>query len=229
MGNPFRRPGTPLCVAHYYASKLIELGRDFKSIQTALVTPAAAQKVMKTRSSRSPCKLLHLKRGRTARNRAGNARKLTRPAPRIHACIGADCVRASARRLEVCWSCVSPVTGSSTSYSTTSSLRGSRISCASNASAIGCANMARRPTGASCSSAHWVGQDNVGGSAAVNFSSVFHHSPEGLITGTWANGSKLRLIFDETAKRRGVYLFDEFDAVGGHARPQMTWPRCVGC
>ncbi len=28
--------------------------------------------------------------------------------------------------------------------------------------------------------------------------------------------SKLRLIFDETSKRRGVYLFDEFDAVGGH-------------
>lgn len=28
--------------------------------------------------------------------------------------------------------------------------------------------------------------------------------------------SKLRLVFDETAKRRGVYLFDEFDAVGGH-------------
>lgn len=28
--------------------------------------------------------------------------------------------------------------------------------------------------------------------------------------------SKLRLIFDETGKRRGVYLFDEFDAVGGH-------------
>lgn len=27
---------------------------------------------------------------------------------------------------------------------------------------------------------------------------------------------KLRLIFDETAKRRAVYLFDEFDAVGGH-------------
>jgi SpoVK/Ycf46/Vps4 family AAA+-type ATPase len=27
--------------------------------------------------------------------------------------------------------------------------------------------------------------------------------------------AKLRLIFDETAKRRGVYLFDEFDAVGG--------------
>jgi SpoVK/Ycf46/Vps4 family AAA+-type ATPase len=27
--------------------------------------------------------------------------------------------------------------------------------------------------------------------------------------------SKLRLIFDETGKRRGVYLFDEFDAVGG--------------
>jgi len=27
--------------------------------------------------------------------------------------------------------------------------------------------------------------------------------------------AKLRLIFDETEKRRGVYLFDEFDAVGG--------------
>ena len=28
--------------------------------------------------------------------------------------------------------------------------------------------------------------------------------------------AKLRLAFDETAKHRGVYLFDEFDAVGGH-------------
>ena len=28
--------------------------------------------------------------------------------------------------------------------------------------------------------------------------------------------AKLRLVFDEIAKRRGVYLFDEFDAVGGH-------------
>ena len=28
--------------------------------------------------------------------------------------------------------------------------------------------------------------------------------------------AKLRLVFDETATRRGVYLFDEFDAVGGH-------------
>lgn len=28
--------------------------------------------------------------------------------------------------------------------------------------------------------------------------------------------AKLRLVFDETAKRRGVYLFDEFDAVGGN-------------
>lgn len=27
--------------------------------------------------------------------------------------------------------------------------------------------------------------------------------------------AKLRLIFDETSRRRGVYLFDEFDAVGG--------------
>lgn len=27
--------------------------------------------------------------------------------------------------------------------------------------------------------------------------------------------AKLRLVFDETAKQRGVYLFDEFDAVGG--------------
>ena len=28
--------------------------------------------------------------------------------------------------------------------------------------------------------------------------------------------AKLRLVFDETAKRRGVYLFDEFDSVGSH-------------
>lgn len=28
--------------------------------------------------------------------------------------------------------------------------------------------------------------------------------------------AKLRLVFDETRRRRGVYLFDEFDAVGGH-------------
>ena len=28
--------------------------------------------------------------------------------------------------------------------------------------------------------------------------------------------AKLRLVFDETARRRGVYLFDEFDAVGSH-------------
>ena len=30
--------------------------------------------------------------------------------------------------------------------------------------------------------------------------------------------SKLRLVFDETLKRRGVYLFDEFDAIGGHRK-----------
>jgi SpoVK/Ycf46/Vps4 family AAA+-type ATPase len=29
-------------------------------------------------------------------------------------------------------------------------------------------------------------------------------------------GAKLRLIFDETQRRRAVYLFDEFDAVGGN-------------
>lgn len=29
---------------------------------------------------------------------------------------------------------------------------------------------------------------------------------------------KLRLVFDETLKRRGVYLFDEFDAIGGHRK-----------
>jgi SpoVK/Ycf46/Vps4 family AAA+-type ATPase len=40
---------------------------------------------------------------------------------------------------------------------------------------------------------------------------------EGLITRYMGEtAAKLRLIFDETAKHRGVYLFDEFDAVGGH-------------
>jgi SpoVK/Ycf46/Vps4 family AAA+-type ATPase len=39
---------------------------------------------------------------------------------------------------------------------------------------------------------------------------------EGLITRYMGEtATKLRLVFDETAKRRGVYLFDEFDAVGG--------------
>jgi SpoVK/Ycf46/Vps4 family AAA+-type ATPase len=39
---------------------------------------------------------------------------------------------------------------------------------------------------------------------------------EGLITRYMGEtAAKLRLIFDETAKRRGAYLFDEFDAVGG--------------
>ncbi len=39
---------------------------------------------------------------------------------------------------------------------------------------------------------------------------------EGLITRYMGEtAAKLRLIFDETAKRRGVYVFDEFDAVGG--------------
>jgi SpoVK/Ycf46/Vps4 family AAA+-type ATPase len=39
---------------------------------------------------------------------------------------------------------------------------------------------------------------------------------EGLITRYMGEtAAKLRMIFDETAKRRGVYLFDEFDAVGG--------------
>jgi SpoVK/Ycf46/Vps4 family AAA+-type ATPase len=40
---------------------------------------------------------------------------------------------------------------------------------------------------------------------------------EGLITRYMGEtATKLRLIFDETRKHRGVYLFDEFDAVGGH-------------
>jgi len=39
---------------------------------------------------------------------------------------------------------------------------------------------------------------------------------EGLITRFMGEtAAKLRLIFDETTKRRSVYLFDEFDAVGG--------------
>lgn len=39
---------------------------------------------------------------------------------------------------------------------------------------------------------------------------------EGIITRYMGEtATKLRLIFDETAKRRGVFLFDEFDAVGG--------------
>jgi len=39
---------------------------------------------------------------------------------------------------------------------------------------------------------------------------------EGMITRYMGEtAAKLRLIFDETGKRRGVYLFDEFDAVGG--------------
>ena len=39
---------------------------------------------------------------------------------------------------------------------------------------------------------------------------------EGLITRFMGDtASKLRVIFDETKRRRGVYLFDEFDAVGG--------------
>jgi SpoVK/Ycf46/Vps4 family AAA+-type ATPase len=39
---------------------------------------------------------------------------------------------------------------------------------------------------------------------------------EGMITRYMGEtAAKLRLIFDETAKRRAVYLFDEFDAVGG--------------
>lgn len=39
---------------------------------------------------------------------------------------------------------------------------------------------------------------------------------EGLITRYMGEtATKLRAIFDETAKRRGVYFFDEFDAVGG--------------
>ena len=39
---------------------------------------------------------------------------------------------------------------------------------------------------------------------------------EGLITRYMGKtAAKLRLVFDESTSRRGVYLFDEFDAVGG--------------
>src|SRR5260370_26031014 len=45
---------------------------------------------------------------------------------------------------------------------------------------------------------------------------VFASRLEGMITSYMGEtAGNLRLIFDETAKRRGVYLFDEFDAVGG--------------
>jgi len=40
---------------------------------------------------------------------------------------------------------------------------------------------------------------------------------EGLITRYLGEtATKLRMVFDETLQRRGLYLFDEFDAVGGH-------------
>ncbi|WP_024517459.1 ATP-binding protein [Bradyrhizobium sp. Tv2a-2] len=46
--------------------------------------------------------------------------------------------------------------------------------------------------------------------------SLFVIRLEGMITRYMGEtAGKLRLIFEETAKRRGVYLFDEFDAVGG--------------
>jgi SpoVK/Ycf46/Vps4 family AAA+-type ATPase len=46
--------------------------------------------------------------------------------------------------------------------------------------------------------------------------SLFVIRLEGLITRYMGEtAAKLRLIFDQTAKYRGVYLFDEFDAVGG--------------
>ena len=51
---------------------------------------------------------------------------------------------------------------------------------------------------------------------------------EALITRYMGETSaKLRLVFDETIRRRGVYLFDEFDAVGGKRAPRTTWARCA--
>ena len=51
---------------------------------------------------------------------------------------------------------------------------------------------------------------------------------EGMITRYMGEtAAKLRLIFDETAKRRGVYLFDEFDAVGGQRTATNDVAECV--
>ena len=41
--------------------------------------------------------------------------------------------------------------------------------------------------------------------------------------------AKLRLVFDAIAERRGVYLFDEFDAIGGERKRTTTSARSVGC
>ena len=74
------------------------------------------------------------------------------------------------------------------------------------------------PTAAYCSSAPRFGQNYVGGSAGRRAAHLplFIIRLEGLITRYMGEtAAKLRLVFDETAKRRGVYLFDKFDAVGG--------------
>ena len=51
---------------------------------------------------------------------------------------------------------------------------------------------------------------------------------EGIITRYMGEtAAKFRLIFGETAKRRGVFLLDEFDTVGGRRNATMTLRECV--
>ena len=40
--------------------------------------------------------------------------------------------------------------------------------------------------------------------------------------------AKLRLIFDHISANRGLYLFDEFDAIGGKRTVIAMWARCDG-
>jgi AAA+ superfamily predicted ATPase len=90
---------------------------------------------------------------------------------------------------------------------------------ASSAGATGCANTARRLPADFC----WSGPPGSGKTMSAEALAGELHLPmcvirlESMITRYMGEtAAKLRLIFDEASKRRAVYLFDEFDAVGGH-------------